>query len=69
MITSMPSHSRLRVLNVSLLEDSGLYSCLASNPGGTAQHSVNITVTPFTGQYTYHYEIAMDASVYVSAFA
>lgn len=38
--------SFLILFNVSMLEDTGTYSCVAENVAGIAQHSVVITVVP-----------------------
>lgn len=49
-ISATPNYSRLRVLNVSVSEDAGVYSCLAENLGGRALYSVLISVQEFSGK-------------------
>lgn len=36
----------LTLFNASTLQDSGVYSCVAENTAGLAQHSVRVSVTP-----------------------
>ena len=50
-ITATPSYSRLRVLNVSVIEDAGMYSCVAENAGGRAQYSITISIRDFSSGF------------------
>ena len=49
--------SELRVLNASLEEDTGVYSCRAENYAGTAEYAVTVTIIEFFSEplHTYHH--------------
>ena len=42
-VISSGSYSQLRIRDVSLMEDTGVYSCVAENPL-SAEHAVTITI-------------------------